>query len=643
MRSSLETESMLPESLLRPVDRAVQHFLRELNPAVSEEVLQLAALASWQVGQGHACVDLEHLPLLGDPGLAAVHGHGAAKLVSALDAEPLVAAPGKDSPQAVLVHDGRRLYLRRYFDYEQRIIRALQARLAVARAQPGQLAEVIDELFPASAGQTDWQKVACAVAAGGRIGIITGGPGTGKTTTVVRVLGVLQTLAMKAGGVPLRIGLAAPTGKAAARLGESIGGQVAALAVSEAVRAELPTQVSTVHRLLGRRRGSRLPQHDASAPLPHDVIIIDEASMLDLEMTARLLDALRPEAQLILLGDKDQLASVEAGAVFGDLCRRAADIAYDGPTAAWIKAATDETVEAAVEPGPALDQQIVMLRHSHRFAAQSGIGELASAINRGNATQVAQVLAADYPDLGWLDPAEVERGAIIGSIADGYDGYLQAMSTLRPAGGDQAEHIAWAAKVLREFAAFQLLVAVREGRYGTQTLNRRIEQVLASRGLIALGEGAWYPGRPVMVTENDYTTGLMNGDVGLTLAWPHPDGQRTMLRVAFPNFSGDGNPVRLFSPGRLLTVDTVFAMTVHKAQGSEFEHAMCLLPPPDSGGMSRELLYTAVTRAKRRFTLVGPIEVVKAAVQRPTQRVSGLDAVGWPAIGSGSRSASLRK
>ena len=224
---------MLPESLLRPVDRAVQHLMRELSPAVSPEVLQLAALASWQVGQGHACVDLEQLPLPGDPGLGGVHGRDVAALASALDADPLVARSNAIHDQALLVHDGRRLYLRRYFDYEQRIIAALRVRLAVPLASAATLAPAIAGLFPAAGADTDWQKIACAVAAGGRVAIITGGPGTGKTTTVVKVLGVLQSLAMAGGDVPLRIGLAAPTGKAAARLGVSIGQQVAALGVTD--------------------------------------------------------------------------------------------------------------------------------------------------------------------------------------------------------------------------------------------------------------------------------------------------------------------------------------------------------------------------------------------------------------------------
>ena len=621
---------MPTESLLRPLDQAVQHLLRELNPAVSEPVLQLAALASWQVGQGHACIDIDDLPLQGDPALAVVHALDAQALRAALERDPLVASPDRIDAQTLLVYDARRLYLRRYFDFEQRIIRALKNRLAAPREQAERLAPVIKALFPEASAEIDWQKIACAIAAGGRVAIITGGPGTGKTTTVVRVLGVLQTLAMEGEGMPLRIGLAAPTGKAAARLGESIAGQVAALGVSSAVRAQLPTTVSTLHRLLGRRRGSRLPLHDASAPLPYDVVIVDEASMLDLEMMARLLDALRPEARLILLGDKDQLASVEAGAVFGDLCRRAGGIAYNGDTVKWIRAATGEALEPAAEPGLALDQQIVMLRRSHRFGADSGIGRLARAINSGDVEAAQSILESPNRDLAWIDPATAESGAILENIVEAYGGYLGAMAAHRPEVGRAVDLQAWAVQALRAFSAFQLLVAVREGRYGAQTLNRRVERALAERGLIEPGDGAWYPGRPVMITENDYSTGLMNGDVGLTLDWPHPEGEGTLLRVAFPSQSGAGDLVRVFSPGRLLAVETVFAMTVHKAQGSEFDHAMCLLPALESAVMSRELLYTAVTRAKSKFTLVGPLEVAKAAIRRPTRRVSGLDAEGWP-------------
>jgi exodeoxyribonuclease V alpha subunit len=439
---------------------------------------------------------------------------------------------------------------------------------------------------------------------------------------------------MQDGGAPLRIRLAAPTGKAAARLGEAIGRQLAELAVDAAVREAIPADVATVHRLLGRRRDSRRPRHDAGDPLQLDVLVVDEASMLDLEMMAALLAALPDESRLILLGDRDQLASVEAGSVFGDLCRRAEKAAYTPATRRWIAAASDATVPAGDDEGSLLEQHIVMLRKSHRFTRDSGIGRLAAAANHGDGGAVAAVLSHGHGDLAWERHGEPPTRLAV----DGYRPYLERIVQQRPANiADTSQWLGWAAAVVEDHGRFQLLAATREGARGVAGLNSRIARALQSAGLIDDGN-EWYEGRPVMVTRNDYAIGLMNGDVGITLRMPA--GDSTALRVVFPAVGDPSTPVRVVSPARLADVDTVYAMTVHKSQGSEFEHAALVLPDEDSAALTRELVYTAITRARSRFTLVATMDVINVAVQRRTQRASGLSSAWRPDGQDRRRSAS---
>jgi exodeoxyribonuclease V alpha subunit len=629
---------LLPEPVpLRAIDRAVQRFVRERDPTASDLLLDAAGLASHQVGQGHACIDLAALPTVAPAARAPVERLQSVALERLQDhllASPLVSGDQCISrPDALFVLDGSRFYLRRYWDCERAVITGIERRLALGLDAPGGLAASLDRLFPARGRDLDWQRIACAVAAASRFAVVTGGPGTGKTTTVVRMLGLLQTQAMQHDGVPLRIRLAAPTGKAAARLGEAIRRQLAELAVDAAVRDAIPGDVATVHRLLGRRRDSRRPRHDAGDPLGLDVLVVDEASMLDLEMMAALLAALPDESRLILLGDRDQLASVEAGSVFGDLCRRAAAAAYSAATRDWIAAASGARLEASGDDGNQLDQHIVMLRHSHRFGRDSGIGQLAAAANEGDIDALASVLGHGHRDLDW-QPADEPPTAL---AVHGYRPYLECIAHTRPpASADAHAWLAWAATVVAAHGRFQLLAATREGRRGVAGLNAAIARALHAAGLIANGEDdqAWYEGRPVMVTRNDYASGLMNGDVGITLRMPA--GDATALRVVFPAIGDTAMPVRVVSPARLSDVDTVYAMTVHKSQGSEFEHAALVLPSDDSAALTRELVYTAITRARTRFTLVASMETLALAVGRRTRRASGLSTA-WPAEAPFSR------
>jgi exodeoxyribonuclease V alpha subunit len=635
--------------VLRPLDLAFAQFIAECDPAADASLLWLAALASRQLGDGHPCLDLQALPLLAqeqawpDAWLEQLSNvpTPVSRLVANAHGEP---------EHAPLVLDRQRLYLRRYWNYECRIAQGIAARLNETMLPAAVLHDELQRLFPAATADTvHWPRVACALAARGAFSVITGGPGTGKTTTVVRLLGLLQTLQLRQHATPLRIRLAAPTGKAAARLNASIARQIALLDVQEYVRAAIPLEVETLHRLLGARPDSRRYAYDRRRPLHVDVLVIDEASMIDLEMMAAVLDALPPQARLVLIGDKDQLASVEAGAVLGELGRRAEQGGYSHATAEWLRAATGDDVTAFVhDDAQPLDQHIAMLRSSHRFDAASGIGRLAAAVNLGNVTSVNALLGSPSNDVAWMPTGvsatavaswaidgQAERFAI--SQADdrpqGFRYYLQWLQEQRPPlDANDAQHRRWAHDVLEAFNRFQVLCAVRKGPAGVEHLNRDIAAALLAEGLIESDRG-WYEGRPVMMTRNDYSLGLMNGDVGVTLRMRGNDGEHR-LYVAFPVTRGatpglpqtDDASVRFVLPSRLGEVETVYAMTVHKSQGSEFEHTALVLPDDAPAVLTRELLYTGITRARRWLSLIGTQAAIEQALAQRTRRHSGLGA-----------------
>ncbi|WP_416311124.1 exodeoxyribonuclease V subunit alpha [Pseudomonas sp. W03] len=657
---------------LRELDRAFATFLVERVADAHPLLILAAALASHQLGRGHVCLDLAatladsrfalSLPPEGDSAKDAPELPGV--LLDSMSLEAWQAALndprliGEGAGDTPLVRVGRRLYLRRYWQYECAVRAGIDQRLRQGEAlraglPAAPLRQALDALFPKKAGNAqksqgaDWQKLACALVAGNAFGIVTGGPGTGKTTTVVKLLALLQSLALGEGGRPLRIRLAAPTGKAAARLNESIAGAVQRLQLDglpngEAAREAIPTEVTTLHRLLGSRPDSRQFRHHAGNPLALELLVVDEASMVDLEMMASLLAALPPRARLILLGDKDQLASVEAGAVLGELCSRAREGHYRPATRDWLEAVTGEPIDAALldEQGSELDQAVAMLRHSHRFSAGSGIGQLAEAVNAGDIPALREVWKARHEDLTRIAVDAQDTRSLRDLVVDGgrggdlfgpvgYRHYLSVLAARRPAeNADQAALDEWARQVLEAHGQFQLLCALRRGPWGVEGLNTLITGMLHSEGLIPSTQ-VWFLGRPVLVTRNDYGLGLMNGDIGITLALPQPadDGSvRWAPRVAFP--AGDGSDaIRWILPSRLQAVETVFAMTVHKSQGSEFTHAGLLLPDSLNPILTRELVYTGITRARRWFTLASAgrgWQVLEQATERRVQRASGL-------------------
>lgn len=582
------------ERQLGELDLQFARFLLSKAGQPSELLALASALVCRATTEGHVCLDLksvDYQPLL-QPGMELAD---LPQWRAALLASGVVGQPGDYQPLILDAQD--RLYLQRYWDYEQRLAAGLLRRAyeQVAGVDRQQLAADLALLFPPQEqAAVDWQQIAAATAVLRPLSVISGGPGTGKTTTVTKILALLRR---QPGGNELRIALAAPTGKAAARMQGAI--RKAKSAAGIAVDS-IPEQASTLHRLLGVRQGDSGFRHHRDNPLPVDVLILDEASMIDVALMTKLLEALPAASRLILLGDKDQLASVEAGAVLGDICNPC-----QGPGPVFAAELTELTGAASEElagvTGPRFCDSIVVLRHSYRFAADSPIGRLATAVNRGDGKAACGLLEQDVNrTIQWIGTADIAEQAA--------EKYLELFRQV---------HAGAAVELLfHTLDRFRLLCALRQGPAGTEALNQAITLRLQHAGVPTTDE--WYAGRPVMVTRNDHQLKLYNGDVGITL--PDPARQGTLGVV----FLGDDQALRWLAPARLPPHESVFAMTVHKSQGSEFDEVLLLLPDQDSPVLSRELLYTAITRARGRFTLAAAGTVFQAAVHRRLLRQSGL-------------------
>jgi exodeoxyribonuclease V alpha subunit len=584
------------------------HFARTVADIGGEPratVLLGAALASRATREGHVCLDLTRL---GGTRVITPDGNSGdlvwpefAEWFRHLASSPLCSDGTRPTP-LVLTSAGQ-LYLGRYHVHELRLGELITARLRWSD-QPLDvpvLRETLSGLFPDGppGSGPDWQRVAVQIGALGRLLVLGGGPGTGKTFTVARLIRLLERQAEAFAGPKLKVLLLAPTGKAAARLLESVR-----LARAEWHEVEGPTSratAATIHRALGYR-GHGPPRHHAERPLDTDLVIVDEASMVDIALMRRLLEAVPDRARLVLVGDQHQLGSVEAGAVFGDLCGPGMNLAYSDRLVTRVHEVFSESLPRAPHPLRPIADSVVTLARGYRFAQDSALGTLARSIRAGDPEHVLACLRAAHPkDVVHVTPPSV-RGlaAWLGPLAiEGYGPALRAGSPMDALGA---------------LGEFRVLCAHRHGPYGVDTVNGLVEQALAREGLVTLGQ-RFYRGRPVLVTENDYQLELFNGDIGLV--WPETGGSRVI-------FAGTEGRPRSLIASRLPPHETVFAMSVHKSQGSEFTQVVVVLPEEGSPLLTRELLYTAVTRAKSRLLIYGTLGAIGASVRRAALRASGL-------------------
>lgn len=583
-----------------------------------------SAMASRFSREGHVCFDFSQAgKFLSESGFDIVLPEEKT-WTQALADSLIVGDAGDQAPYTPLVKDAYgRIYLHRYWAYQRAIARFIKRHIGdqgcafrgkdVACLQNGLWRLFGDDLAnPEKESAVGISQAVAAVAAvKSGFCIISGGPGTGKTTTVAKILALL---AEQAAEDALRIALVAPTGKAANRLSQAVIAVKNRLDCSQVVLDAIPEEAQTLHRFLGSRPGSVYFRHDAKNPVGADVVVVDEASMVDVALMAKLMDALSDTCRLILVGDKDQLSSVEAGSVFADICAAGRMESF---SAGFLKdignigiALPRVTALLQQQDGSKawLDDSLVLLERNYRFDQNSGISQLSRAIRQGDDKSIFDILTDErYSDVSW-DTTEAAEAwleklwpkRLWADVREWFNNYLAA--------GDDI------VGMFRCFEQFRILCALREGPQGVRALNAMIETGLKKERIVS-SDQMWYSGRPVMVTKNDYHLRLFNGDVGITILGD--DGRPS---VCF----WDGSTVRRIHPRRLPPHETVYAMTVHKSQGAEFGRVLLVLPDRDAPVLTRELLYTAVTRAGRSVHVIGPEEIVAAAIARPTLRMSGL-------------------
>lgn len=572
--------TLVHAGVLSPFDRQFAAAMMRLSGETRPALELAAALSSRAVAHGHVCLSLGDGPEFLDP--ASIGSDRPADLDPStwpitwpdqLRDSPMVATDVDRQPQRPLVFvEPDRLYLSRYYDHESTVASALRERAnaTIDNVDSVRVDARLDALFADL--QSGPARRAADIACRRRLLVLAGGPGTGKTTTAVRLLAALASTRAQ----PLRrIALLAPTGKAVARLEAAVRAGQQRLIDAGQLTTPLPLRSATIHRALRPLGGPALGfRHDRDNPLADDVVVVDEASMIDLALTRRLLDAIAQDTTLVLLGDPDQLTSVEAGAVFGDVCAAGRQLAAVDEAPAGIGACFSE------------------LLHSHRFSADSGIGALAQAVRSGDAAAAIALLDAPRPaHLTWIEPT--------GSALP--RDQLAAMAKLyrAPASASADTHLA-------QIEAYRVLAPLHGGPRGVDAINEALWRRLAADCV-----------RPILITRNDAGSNLFNGDIGVECL----EGSR---RIAyFPNLD-PGAPPRRFASARLPAHETVFAMSVHKSQGSEFDHVCIVLPDDDSPLLSRELLYTAITRARRHVTLIASRSVLAAMIDRHVGRASGL-------------------
>lgn len=565
-------EHLQNQGVLSVLDLHLAKFIHRLD-AAHDSILLSVALTSHAVAQGNICLNLasyasKPFPQFPQDAVTPIICPPLETWCQQLRAATVVGVTGEFKP--LILHNNY-LYFYRYWQYEQQLAHYIRQHLHPADAvDVPRLEQGLQRLFATSDAL---QQLAARRAVEHNFCIISGGPGTGKTSTVVKILALLLEQDLH-----LRIAVAAPTGKAAARLQEVITQYKQSLDCDETIKQAIPQHSYTIHRLLGTYHHSTQFKFNLNNPLPYDVVVVDEASMIDLALMTKLAAAIAPTTRWILLGDKDQLASVEAGTVLGDICTPSEQVTT-------------------------LQQQIVLLEKSYRFQENSGIGQLARAVKQGDSAAAMHLMhRKQYADVIWheLDAQEYQLKNLLNNILEHLDAYFSSKTP---------------EQILAIFGQFRVLCAVRQGFYGVERLNRLIEQELGARKKITLGY-RWYHRCPVMITRNDYSLQLFNGDVGVIL-W----NQDRELMTYFPDGHGG---VRAFAPQRLPEHETVYAMTIHKSQGSEFDNVLMLLPNQTSALLTRELIYTGLTRAKHTIEIWATPATLEQAIRRKISRHSGL-------------------
>jgi len=584
----------MPDTPFSQIDLHLAGLIKRLSGSVPAEAA--AALAARAIGKRNIYTDLK------DFAGSVIEGIGAVPDIKTWERELLasgVVSGGNDIAPLILDKAGR-LYLMRYYRYEQ--ILAQKIRSLASHPVPydrDKLKEGLGRLFPDSTDEPDWQKVASIAAVTRGFSAVTGGPGTGKTTTVARILALILEQ-----NPLLKISLCAPTGKAAKRLAEAVTGELGNLTCDERIKEAIPSEAQTLHRLLGLGNDRTRAGYNGKRLINADIVVVDEASMVSLPLMSRLASAMKEGSRLILLGDKDQLSSVEAGFVLGDICDTGTIHEYSKEFSELVSGLTGCMLHSGEN---SLQDSIVELRKNFRFTSGSGIGRLSSSIKDGCFS------AYDFKN----------DGSVVLSPAPGISGIRQALT------GKVIEHFRPYLEVndisgkLALFNSFRILCALREGPYGVYRINEIVENILASAGLLT-PRGRYYDMMPVMITSNDYTLKLFNGDIGIVAK--RPDG---ILEAWFSQSSGNLQTMRNIPVTRLPENEPVFAMTVHKSQGSEFDNVLLILPEKDSEVLTKELIYTGITRARKSLEIWANPDILDLASKRTALRTSGLRDALW--------------
>jgi exodeoxyribonuclease V alpha subunit len=606
--------ALIRDNQFTEIDRQFARFMQRLSGSSDDQLMLAVLLVSCRTNCGDICVDI---PAIAGKTIVDAFGEIENQLllppehdwIARLRKSRVVGSPGEFKP--LILDDRGRLYLYRYWEYEQRLAESIKQRLSIPIAQPPAkfLQQQLDRLFPRSTDfGTDWQRVAACAAVQRKFCIISGGPGTGKTYAAARIIAILIEQALHTGTAPA-VALAAPTGKAAARLKEIIKKAKETLTCRDEVMAALPDDTFTVHRLLGPVLGTPYFRFNTRNQLPYDIIVVDESSMADLALMAKLFQAVPAHAHLILLGDRDQLASVEAGAVLGDIGDTGTEHCYSPDFARMTLECGGGEVPSAAHEHPMADS-LVVLQKNYRFGTDSPIGAVSQAIREGNAERALHLLrSAGNENMVFRDAfaAGSLEAALREPVLCGYTPYLKAKDPYEAS---------------QRLAGFTILCALRRGPYGVESINPVVEHILKEQGLIN-PLSRWYQGRPVMVNRNDYTVKLFNGDIGII--WPGASGNDGH-RVFFPALDGG---LRSILPVKLPEHETVYAMTVHKSQGSEFDRVLIILPDRVTPVLTRELLYTAISRARHNVEIWGTEKILRYMINNPTRRTSGLRDALW--------------